>query len=266
MDGWGRPDVVGPDVPADPSWADVGVLCETAEKYARWKCRDFEGLLSTWNDRLHDLDGDPSAHDWRAFRPLRIDREEDWSDWLAHLIETSSGAFVCALFSRVEIERKPYRAPQVEREVALPERRADIAIHWVTSSIHVEVKVGDQNFGKTIETATQLEQRHSAASWTHHVLLPTEDIGALEKALEKSEKPFHVITWDNVAVAIRRGLIDAQESVRWRAFAQAFCGTIEQRLFGCPLAAQATVSFAELAARQRQILIMEKALGHERRR
>ena len=58
------------------------------------------GAERTWlaqrradSDRLlHDLGGDPTAHDWTSFLPLRRDREEDWSDWLAQLIGESEPA------------------------------------------------------------------------------------------------------------------------------------------------------------------------------
>ena len=38
---------------------------------------------------LSDLGGDPTRTDWTTFRPLRREREEDWSDWLAQFIEDS---------------------------------------------------------------------------------------------------------------------------------------------------------------------------------
>src|SRR6476646_7374272 len=55
-------------------------------------------LRRSWDNSLVDLGGDPSARDWTSFRPLRRDREEDWSDWLAQLIEDSrTGRFALAL-------------------------------------------------------------------------------------------------------------------------------------------------------------------------
>jgi hypothetical protein len=36
--------------------------------------------LERWDERLRDLGGDPAREDWSRFRPLRLSREEDWSD------------------------------------------------------------------------------------------------------------------------------------------------------------------------------------------
>src|SRR5260221_4521009 len=35
---------------------------------------------------LAGFERDPLHHDWSRFRPLRLLREEDWSDWIAHLV------------------------------------------------------------------------------------------------------------------------------------------------------------------------------------
>src|SRR5262245_31500794 len=56
-------------------------------------------LRGEWSKRLAGLGGDPGACDWSSFRPLRLSREEDWSDWLTHLIqESQEGEFARFLF------------------------------------------------------------------------------------------------------------------------------------------------------------------------
>ena len=248
------------------TWDVLDELGNLARRYVEWRCREFDGLLAEWNAMLRDLDGDPATHDWRGFRPLRLDREEDWSDWLAFLIQTATSCeLALTLFSRGEVTRDTYCAPVVEREVVLSERRADIVIRWQSSCTHVEVKVGDQNFAKTHETAEKLEQQH-ATRWSHYILLPSEDIAVLDKSLAKSDKRIRTLTWDDVAVGVRRALVSSDESLRWRSFAHAFCGGVEQLLLGCPRADQTALSFTDLVLRQRQISIMKRAGIHERRR
>ena len=48
----------------------------------------LEELIEKWNPMLEQFGRDPTPQNWRRFRPLGLDREEDWSDWLAHLIES----------------------------------------------------------------------------------------------------------------------------------------------------------------------------------
>jgi hypothetical protein len=59
----------------------------------------FEGLQENWKHKLLPLCGDSLPRDWSDFRPLRVSREEDWSDWLAWLLKTSITGFLAeALF------------------------------------------------------------------------------------------------------------------------------------------------------------------------
>src|SRR5262245_37323887 len=65
--------------------------------------RTIARLRRASDQLLVALGADPSARDWTSFRPLRRDREEDWSDWLAQLIEESrTGRFAWALLGRIE--------------------------------------------------------------------------------------------------------------------------------------------------------------------
>ena len=115
------------------------------------------------DDSLADLGGDPSARDWTSFRPLRRDPEEDWSDWLAQLIEDSTtGGFALALLGKIEHRSThvDYIPEAVHREVSHEGYRADVVIEWRDASYtHIEVKVGDPGLAKTFETAKKMEMR-----------------------------------------------------------------------------------------------------------
>ncbi len=138
-------------------------------------------ILRTWNDLLAYLNvgGDPSLTDWAGFRPLSVGREEDWSDWLQHFLATSaSGQFAFQLFGCEGLGGPgDCRRPVVIREDSVEDRRADLVIQWSSAvHTHVEVKAGDRNLAKTVETAANLEVKYPAARWTHFLLLPAEDL------------------------------------------------------------------------------------------
>lgn len=65
----------------------------------------------------------------------------------------------------------------VETEAHLPggsetTRYEDILISYPGGGISIEVKIGDTNLRKTVETAALVERHHSG-DWTHVLLLPT---------------------------------------------------------------------------------------------
>ena len=224
-----------------------------AKEFFAHEMDEYRRVVAAWNRRLAQLDGDPSTHEWNAFRPLRVSREEDWSDWLAHLLETaSSDEFARGLFPRENVVPRV----NVQREVAAEDWRADLVIHWGASHTHVEVKVGDEHFAKTEQTALALETA-SIGSWTHYLLLPSGDLARANDALGKSTVTIHKLTWEQVASALRRALLSKLENVRWRAFAHAFCGAIEQQLLKYPRDPVKTLS--QLAARKQQLDLMNGA-------
>jgi hypothetical protein len=245
------------------SWRSLDGLVSRAQRYVEERCRDFPALLRRWDEQLAELEGDPSRSDWTTFRPLRTDREEDWSDWLQHFIGTSrSGHFSRELFSRSGFTEDAQCAlPHVIREDVTEDRRADLVIQWSNGQhSQLEVKVGDQAFSKTSETASRLEHKYPAAKWTHYILLPAEDLETWQK-LPHAEAPLvHVFTWDDVAVALRRSLRRCAESRRWLTWAHGFCGLIEQKLLRHPPATQEEISFSMLERRAHQISIMKKGL------
>lgn len=239
------------------SWASLVELDEITRRYLEGQLAEYPSVLAVWNERMAHLDHDSSSHDWLRFRPLRISREEDWSDWLAYLIEAAPNQlFARALFSH-EIPTGPFI---VEREVVAGQRRADLVIRWTGCATHLEVKVGDDHFEKMNETALLLEAK-APGPWTHYPLLPAEDLALAQDAIENASVEIKAMDWSQVALALRRALLQESNSLRWRAFAHAFCGAIEQHLLGCPGGAVNTL--AKLAAREKQLRIMKEALNHE---
>src|SRR5262249_11299239 len=163
---------------------------------------------------------------------------EDWSDWLAYLIECSdTGAFSCCLFGESSSNRSKYATPQkVEREVIHKEFRADVIVQWSNNTFtHIEVKVGDGNLAKTFSTATVLRERYHQPQeqWSDYILLLPRQMRDWEKVTqdECSEPLVCPVTWADVCVALRQGL-QSDEKVLWKAFAYSMVGAIEQRLVG----------------------------------
>ena len=200
---------------------------------ARWRASS--------DQLLDDLDGDPSARDWTSFLALRRDREEDWSDWLAQLIEDSTtGRFAWVLLGALEHRGvDSYIGPVVHREVLYKGYRADLVIEWNDATYtHVEVKVGDPHLSKTLGTADRMSERfrHDRTRRSDIVLLlpSQEDAWAAEcKHQPRMRDVVSSLTWDRVAYALRRALPQGVgESIHWRVWAHAFCGAIEQDLLG----------------------------------
>lgn len=182
-------------------------------------------LLDHSNRVFEDLGGDPFVTDWIGFRPYGLRREEDWSDWLAWLLHTSSsGQLASALFNRDAIT---CRKPNVDREVSTGPFRHDLIVRWEDGEVHsVEVKIGDQDFAKTADAVAELRGVWPiGCDW---ILVPPED---LEACRVSSAQP---IGWDSVARILRRCLAASDESLAWRVWAHAFVGSIEQKLLRLP--------------------------------
>lgn len=220
-------------------WQLVADLIEKSEQAIKphiEECRDWE---LRWEKRLRPLCGDQAAINWNKFRPLRRNREEDWSDWLAWLLETSqTGCLADSLFSKdMKCQLETFISPTVERETSLENRRADIVISWKTKQMtHVEVKIWDENFDKTFETSIQLHKSVPDRDWNDFILIPNQSQEAWNEVAQKYSNNesvnVTVILWDDVARGLRRCLWHERESVFWRAWAWVFCSVIEKELLG----------------------------------
>lgn len=118
-------------------------------------------LRARWDEELAAFGGDPHSRDWSRFRALRRHREEDWSDWVAQLIEDSeTGWFARRLLGAIEgrTSTADYIGPDVQREIAREGFRADVVVLWGDATYtHIEVKVGDENLEKTCETSVKMK-------------------------------------------------------------------------------------------------------------
>lgn len=149
IDGWARPTDASPDWGSLSSWT---ALLDAIGAESRAKLLQ---LRTQWDEDLAELGGDPSSVDWSSFRPLRREREEDWSDWLAQLIEDSVHlGFAWRMFGPSEGHaRSAYRVRRLRRELAVEDRRADLVIEWTDDRYtHVEVKVGDPHLDCVFRT------------------------------------------------------------------------------------------------------------------
>ena len=212
------------------------------ERIAADDRKDLISLRATWDRLLHDLGGDPCGIDWSEFAPLRREREEDWSSWLAQLIaDSETGTFAAHLFGHADMRpQASYARPRVLREHAVDGRRADLVIEWKDRRYtHIEFKVGDPHLAKTPDTVRKVRaSMHHCESGVDFLLILPEQQAAWEQLRDGSDPEWvsiHVITWKAVSTALRRALLFAtEESVRWRVWAHAFCGAIEQELLGLP--------------------------------
>jgi hypothetical protein len=267
LKGWQAPD----KLPARLDWADVDELDRLALISFRSEFAELLPLIARWDKILRNYGGDTSSTNWESFRPLRLGREEDWSDWLAHLLEGSrSGIFAEALLPAAGLSSSEFRCPRVIREVATEDYRADLLVHWAPSRItHIEVKLGDTNFEKTYPTARQLRRRLSSRNtvWTDIILMPSD---SLEDWFDCKKETGSIgeITWDKVAIALRRALIRSRESFQWNSLAYIFCGAIEQKILGIPrrhaLSGAGALNFKTGISSQISILNRSLDYGKER--
>lgn len=186
---------------------------------------------------LKEVDGDPLREEWTKFRPLRLSREEDWSDWLAWLVENSKSNWFAELLFGSEAEA--WVRTSVTREERLDPYRVDVRIEWRNTnagvrpaSTVIEVKTGDRQFGKTKFAAEAHHRAFPEAQCKDWILVPPEDREAC------AVPGVQTLTWDKVALALRRSLRNRSESISWRVWARTFLGAIEQSLLGFPHQAQ----------------------------
>jgi hypothetical protein len=226
-------------VPADELKA-LKELVEAAGEIHKSLLDRFGRLLADWDSKLESLGGDPCREDWANFRPLRLTREEAWSDWLAHLLEKEGADLAQRLFRR---DGGQAGVEHCRREVPTENCRADLVVEWKDRQhvTHLEVKLEDRDYEKTFRCAPELEEHYRKdrkgsenLSWTDFILLPEERVGDWRTvaAEHKDERRIDSLTWTDVAIELRRALWQGHGDARWRAWASGFCGAIEQRLLG----------------------------------
>ena len=226
----------------------------------------FFPLLDKWNIILKDLGKDPTLQNWNKFRPLRLSREEDWVDWLAFLIDTSTtGTFAKELLQIKDIRN--YKNPgKVLREDISKGYRADLIIQWKNKNYtHIEVKIGDPNLRKTFPASEVLKKKYNVndSKWTNYILLLSSQLPEWDYIAETidSDTIIDSITWENVCISLRRALL-SNESTPWKVWAYTYLGAVEQLLIGYP-GHLLNKNIKPKENLDKKILILEKSLHHE---
>lgn len=239
----------------EAAWGEVDDFWDSYIQEQWTEIAELQVLLSSlddvWSDGASSFNDDPlaanSRPEGRFEGPLRPSAdEEDWSQWLAHLLRTSNGAFVRDFLG------SPNRPPDsVRREVVFfdeeSNRRVDILVEYEETAVSIEVKKGDKHYGKTPHTA-YLTERHDPRTWSHILLLQKDNLpwlrysfdGRLDDTEEhnltiRSEQypDIEVRYWQDVSRSLRRILVNGGEpDSHWEASAYLFITLIEQRLLG----------------------------------
>lgn len=224
------------NAPTAPDWSAVDGMVDSFKHYCQRVQVDVSATLAKWDNLLSWLGGDPIRVDWTTFRPLRLYREEDWSDWFSFLLASSkTGVTAHYLFGQSTGHPDAFaQPPRVERETSADQFRGDVLIWWSDGCVtHIEIKIGDPNLRKTYDTAEHLENRFRGSNrrWMDFiVLLPLQraEWDAIELAAT-TKRSIHCRTWEDVSIGLRRGILSDQ-SILWKSFARAFIGAIEQTL------------------------------------
>ena len=232
------------------SWWDL--FSEAGHENAVQVAELLEKSNELWAASAAPFETEPLAADMtgtRALRgPIQPSGELDWSQWLAQLLEPSA-ALVRELFG-VPIEEPPN---EVLREARLSKqdggrRRADILVRHPDYGVSIEVKLGDDNYRKTPETAHLVERHYDDVRWDHVLLLPKRQRGRLNAVVSPSideradgtreivwdeSGPITVLYWQDVATAVRAVLRrgDVVDD-HWAANAYLFCAAVEQHIAG----------------------------------
>jgi len=213
-----------------------------------------------WDESNCRFNQDPVATqlDWEAAGgaggPLRVNQEENWSQWLAYLLRASDGLFVQHAFAS-SLDTSPHT---VNTEVHLPnaekdeqgneeDRRADILTYTEYEALSIEVKKGDENYGKTVDTVKKIERKEGQQyNWTHVLLLQKsqEDVlrssdeltfiesdeGEVEIRVDDTTK-IQIHFWKDIAASLRDKLLDnAELNPHWESSGYLLVAAIEQHL------------------------------------
>ena len=232
--------------PVDDFWDSYAEQQQAGLIELRKKMKE---LKEVWAGGASHLDDDPLTTNWRPESryegPMRTTvNEEDWSQWLAHLLRTSTGAFARKLLG---VSDEPPGGVQCEvvffgKNSA---RRADILIEYENTAVSIEVKIGDEQYKKTLHTA-ELIERHDNRDWSHILLLPKDQLPRLRQTFNEEidstqegaptiqsdqSADIAVSYWEDVSRALRRTLLDGSEPhSHWEASAYLFITLIEQRI------------------------------------
>lgn len=231
----------------DPWWEEYVDLQQEA-------ISELEELFSEvdrrWEQSASRFESGPLGVDWTTndpmAGPLWTRQEENWSQWLGHLIRTAPESFLDALFG----ESLPEKPDTVLREKLLTHpsktnRYPDILAFQGGQGVSIEVKKGDEAYGKTLDTAELIERRYPR-EWTHLLLLPRRKQSALSETFEdqledasggrptiraERSNDISVLYWEEVSSTIRSVLQETERlDPHWEASAYLFATLIEQKI------------------------------------
>ena len=82
-----------------------------------------------------------------------------------------------------------------------------------------------------------------------------------EKIEEKYSAIIYSITWEHVALSLRRSLLYPEETLAWKAWAYAYLGAVEQTLLGYPRRDNHKLLF-HISSSLDRLNILEEALDY----
>lgn len=256
--------LLAPSSGIELTWTPIDAWGQTAAEELREELARFRSCLAEWDSRLLHFGGEPSRRDWDSFRPLRLRREEDWSDWLAFLLQDATTPTFASHFLGPSLAPPgvSWTHPKVERErwTRDGKRKADLVFSWRSGGATcLEVKVDDPNLEKTKETAEGVGANFSG-------ILLSEEMVARWGPLAEDDKWTQVRTWRDVAVALRKALWEGKETVAWCAWAVAFLGAIEEKILGLPRVEEGIydeVSVSRGLTQRRRMTLLLEGSAHE---
>ena len=241
------------------TWDELSPWWETYTETGHSTAVAIADLLEQSNEKWRKSEGpfdtDPLAADltldYLSRGPFQPTNEVEWSRWLAQLLQPSP-ELIDELFG-LEVAQPPQKVVRENQLSKTDEqdgtfRRPDILVFHTDRGISIEVKLGDENYQKTAETARLVEHHYGDYDWTHTLLLPKRKNQRLDSIVEPSitspsdgpsliewddPAPVAIINWCDVTAAIRSLLCrDAIVDDHWAANAYLFCAVAEQQLMG----------------------------------
>ena len=218
-----------------PDWHIFDSMVSTLSLFYKKRYTEFQSLYGRWDKELNLYGGEPSNFNWDNFRPLRLSREEDWSDWLIHLIsESQTGYFSSHLFPIENTTENDYSRPSyVGREVSYKGYRADIIIKWNNNIYsHIEIKIGDENLVKTYGTSEAMRSYYKVPKnkWYDFIIILESQVEDWVNIENREKYPIQYLIWNDVAITLRKSILISNESLSWKVWAYSFLGAIEQKL------------------------------------
>lgn len=244
-------------VAESPSWTKVEDWWQLFVEQQAEELNNLESLFHElehhWQASSSPYDADPLTIDWSATNqqpgPMRLGQEENWSRWFSQLISDSHGPFTRDLFGeQFDVKPDTVRCERAYHDEELHDRRVDIVGNTGDHGMTIEVKIGDENYGKTLQAAYLVDQHDERSlDWSHFLLLPQAKQSVLQTAYEgrfddQSSRPIlradgdfevdvTVLYWRDVAQSLRKVVYtEAEDSPHWNASAYLFITLIEQQI------------------------------------